>query len=836
MPRSASTGQARVFGLSHRRTVVRVLVEDGDGTMRDLSDEAGRDWVKSAEWGEDIDDQVMTARVALIRDFYGYSLARDVEGSRLNRNAAGSYDPLLEVGRSIVIETAVIPQDAEPVSGDWVEVFDGIIDFIDWAKPTVEIQARESRAAQLQDLWIEDGDAVYGATPPGSAVETEMQAILDDWGPQRPSIGDTAINLYTPTSPSWNILEYHQEQMPVLQALQNLAAQIGWVCRTIWDNGTSAWRLTFMEPDRAKSTPDLTYTADDYVEVTRCAVELASIRNVVEVVYTDSTVSEATPDDTSGRRTVTSSDSTSITAYGRRWMQIAEASTSNINTSTEATALADAALADLQEPKVSFVVRQKFDWRIQLGDLLRYEANDKHFGTDRDLAVVGYRHRVDGGAGRTEVTARGQPAAYYDTWLEAFMAHTGSGLTADTGGPGAITPTLSADAAGTMTLNMPYPDDDDFDQFEIHRSASALFTPDSTTLVGRTRSRAHTMPGPPGETAYVQVIGIDRYGNRSSPSSEVSAAFGRAGPQLLSADANWGGRFLGEGFGVQTRGNLYPPDMWNMRSGVWGTDATVSTTVRLTGDYSLHLIQGQSAELMSDLIPIRTETPYAVTVEWQHEIDAGAGGADFTCEIEWYSNKGSLISTDTIVDDSAAAADTWQTDTGRFNAPATARWARLVVTADTSSGDCYIDRVELKKILPAFSAYLSSGHTVTDNTWSKVQNDTEVFDLGLHFDVGNSRFICPEQGLYSFSAGVLFDVVDEYAHVAIAVNGTARYTNGGDVAISDGSEVRVSVSVESALFERGDIIEVYVRAGSSGTPEVDGGTVADTWFTGRQVY
>src|SRR5690606_38013056 len=73
----------------------------------------------------------------------------------------------------------------------------------------------------LVDTFIET-QQVYGSSD-GMAVETVMQAILDD--------NSTGVTLYTPSSPGWMLKEFVQAKQPVLDALRQLADQIGWDAR-----------------------------------------------------------------------------------------------------------------------------------------------------------------------------------------------------------------------------------------------------------------------------------------------------------------------------------------------------------------------------------------------------------------------------------------------------------------------------------------------------------------------------------------------------------------------------------------------------------------------------
>lgn len=840
MARSSTTDQDRVLGLKYRRTNVRVWVEDGDGTLQNISDFFGKDWLHTVEYGEDIDEQTPSAKVTINREHYDLSLARDMEASRLNLDSGGSYAPLLDVGREIVIETAVTPQDKIPAGGDFVEVFRGIIDRVDWGKNPIRIDARDKIGSQLQDLWVEGDEEEYGgAAPGGSALETEMQSILDDWGPQRAGIGDPAINLYTPTSPSWNILKYDQEQTPVMTALQSLAMQIGWVVRSRWDDSTGAFRLTLYEPDRTKSTPDFTFDADDYFDVDRVEINLNWIRNAIQVIWYDRTIAEDDPSDR--KKVANDQDNASIAKYGRRWAQLAEDSASNIDTSTEAQAFARAALTDLKEPKATLKIRQKYDWRIQLEDLIRYEANGVHFSSDKDLAVASIRHRITRGTAQTELRLRGQPAGYHDTY-EGLIASRGSGLVASTGGGNAPSATTETMAAGGVRVNVAFPDptgDKDpelFDAYELHEGDSAGFTPSASTLKTRGRQRAFDLQGPPGETKYFKAIRVNRDGTRSAASSAASATYGRSGPHLLDPDAQWAGKFIGQGFGVQTRGSGYEPDFWSTRTGTWESTLDVSTSVKKTGDQSLSIFTDNN-EVESDYIPVVGGEAYRFDIEWRMTNTSNKVEAS----VEWYSDKGTLIgSAVMLVNKAASSSGVWLLDSARATAPSTARWAKLVIGFDETGGNgsLYIDRFEAEIIFPGFEAYLGTGHNLTAATWTQIKLDTENYDLGNNFDPSSSNwsFTAPCDGLYSFSAGALFTDADMYAQLALYKNGSVWRADSTDSAsLNENADVRVSVSAECAQLSKGDVITVYARADdSAATPAVSAGA-ANTWFSGRRV-
>lgn len=461
--RTVSTAQEAVLSAPQYAVRSRVYVENSDGYYRSLSSLQGYDWVDDVEWDEDIDQPTAQLRVRLFRDVYQMSLAPLMEDSMLNLDAAASYAALLDLGRDIVVltETAAIqsregrnmpilmgedtpndyaentPNDPE-FSGLYELAFRGETDEIDWGGERITVVARDL-GGKLMDTFIEDENS-YGSAA-GTAVEGEMQDILDD--------NDTGVNMSVPASPSWAITSWVQRKEPVLEALRRLAFQIGWDVRYKWRASPPGYALTLYEPDRTKVTPDRTLSASQYYDVTRLAMNRAGIRNVVRVIYTDAD---------EGRKAVERSNATSINKYGRRFMEIVEVASWQIDTSTEATAMADGALYDLKEPKMDQEVVMPYFFPVELGDLYRFSANGLHYSTAQDLAVIGFRHHLSRDEQRTTLIVRGSPAGAYKQWL-VREARPGVGRPApfsdESGGayqwPGGFT--VHDDDSGTVTMS-----------------------------------------------------------------------------------------------------------------------------------------------------------------------------------------------------------------------------------------------------------------------------------------------------------------------------------------------------------------------------------------------
>lgn len=387
--RTISAGQEVVYSLDSRQIALKVEVQDGSNTMRDLTSYKGINWVVGADWGEDIDAKVMDANVVLWRSQYNDSIAPLIEDSRLN-----TPNPMLDVGRSIIISIAIMPEDAPLSTATFVEMFRGRIDKIDWRDDQIKLSCRD-QGGYLQDTYIED--VVAYNTSGVNAVEDTMQDILDD------NLGGGAITLYTPTSPSWLITAFESQQQSILDQLTLLSDMIGWYCRYKWHSGTSAFRLTFYEIDRSKTTPDRSFASSQYFNVSQMSKSIDDVRNRITVRYVtglDSTGVEIVEE-------YLATDPTSESAYGPRWMGLQESASSGIDTETEAQRLAEAALNDLGVPIHYHEVVMPFFHAVELGDLYTFEANGTHFDTDQDLAVVSYRHSVSNDEATTTVTSYG---------------------------------------------------------------------------------------------------------------------------------------------------------------------------------------------------------------------------------------------------------------------------------------------------------------------------------------------------------------------------------------------------------------------------------------------
>ena len=115
---------------------------------------------------------------------------------------------------------------------------------------------------------------------------------------------------------------------------------------------------------------------------------------------------------------------------------------------------------------------------------------------------------------------------------------------------------------------------------------------------------------------------------------------------------------------------------------------------------------------------------------------------------------------------------------------------------------------------PAFEARLSSGHAVANNTWTKINVNTEVYDTDSTYDnSSNYRWTPGVAGKYVIYAQVGFDSMSDqkYVYLALYKNGSQLWTDGTalnqtSAASTLGAAVRGTWSVELGAS---DYVEMY---------------------------
>jgi hypothetical protein len=130
---------------------------------------------------------------------------------------------------------------------------------------------------------------------------------------------------------------------------------------------------------------------------------------------------------------------------------------------------------------------------------------------------------------------------------------------------------------------------------------------------------------------------------------------------------------------------------------------------------------------------------------------------------------------------------------------------------------------------PAFSAYQSSGQSITSSTYTKVSFQTEEFDTNNNFDsTTNYRFTPTISGYYQINAAILPSTTTTNTACSIYKNGTAYKTVS--IPASNSSAI-----VSAVVYFNGstDYVEIYGYL-TGVTPAIQNGS-SFTWFNGAMV-
>ncbi len=375
----------------------------------ELTSIAGKDSLFEASWGEDLDQPCASGTIRLARKVAGQSLSPLMSTGISGGNPQAK--PPLWPGNSFVLETSCDAPGAGPAN--WRHVLKGRIDEVDPNSDdkTVAISVRDD-ASIFVEQWIEDARTISE----GPVVQV-LQGILDfaypfTGGAPSPDYFNTYIYAPPPLS-DWVVREYTQEKMSLMEALRTIALQQGYDFRVMYQDqtlGPNIFVPTFYNPDRALSRVDAVMGPRDYFSIKGMPISRVDIRNRIRIRYFNSSAGEW--------QEVFVEDIDSGIQYGPRFMQLAEAQSTNIDTSFEANTMGQAALADLKDPSFTHQIERRYFWPVQLNDIHTYEANGEHYDTDQTLAVASIQHTLSPSTQRTTIGTRGKPAAALRNWFD----------------------------------------------------------------------------------------------------------------------------------------------------------------------------------------------------------------------------------------------------------------------------------------------------------------------------------------------------------------------------------------------------------------------------------
>jgi hypothetical protein len=421
--RTITTAQSAVYAAPYETRAAWAKVEVYStitSSWIDLGSYLGYNWVNSVEINESIDSSIATATVdvALLAGPQGEITSSPfVTVQNLFSFSTGyvAYGALLQPYKQIRISLAVTPKDVSPSSSDYMLKFRGRITETEVSEWGVRLSCRDEMG-DLADAFIE-AEKEYGDDAGSVEVEDVIQSILTDYGT---AYSVTAPTLWSQTgtggtefagadSPAWAIRKYLQQRQTVMDAIEVLADQIGYDLRFRWQTNAADIKLVLQAPDRSSPAVDRTFTMSQMLGL-KISLSTQDIRNYVSVLYSNLAKQRLEAHTNTG----VAPASTSITNFGRRYMQISEEVTSQISESTEAQNLADRVTNDYALPKAKISCTLPLFPNAELMDYYTFTGDDLILSTT-SLAVVGITHRINGLGGNTMLTCTAEPSARRNT-------------------------------------------------------------------------------------------------------------------------------------------------------------------------------------------------------------------------------------------------------------------------------------------------------------------------------------------------------------------------------------------------------------------------------------
>lgn len=700
MRATATQAQANAIAdPSHLSSYLKVSVDDGSGNFQDLTDLRGYNWVVGCTYDLEAGQPLSSARVSIVREIHKMSLAPFVDGSILN--ASGT---VVDIGRAIKIEVAVLPQGASPTSSDWAIVFEGTIQAVNWETNPMSLRCADKGYKWLR-RYIEEQ---YVYAEDDNLLEEVCQDIIDDNTTELESItpaytwnGTTTVTMSDTSDISVGdyIAYNHAPYFEISAIVPNTSATIlNPGSRTIPTGVSGSTSKVIPGADRTTlyvegSSPTWairTYYQEKNKVLTALRLLAQQIgweinyrwnetNGTFELTLWEPDRSKSTPEDTigpdiygkvtklsvddskirnkvkvtalttaSGRTTVTREDSTSQAKYGVLFMEVTEGSTGQIDTVTEMQTMGDAILDDLKEPEADLSLEIPYRWDLQLGDLLRFEQNGTHFDSDQDLAPVKIRHSLQKDSpARTVLSCRGTPSGGVKRWLQL------EGL------PGVAPPVgLRSDEqnfgivaeVGLGTLIVTYDDPRTSDPpiaewltSKCYVDTSPGFTPGSGNLAAIGKTTRFEINGlVPGVTYYAKIYVLDGAGNETLITTEVSEAVQRVGPYHENTAGQQDQLLRNNDFNIYTNGTTSDPDFWTSS----GYAVAHSAASPSTGGHTqvLYTSGGVGSTLTSDFIPIT----YGDILQAGVKAKASAAGQTLTLSVLRYDSSQSYLGTQSV--------------------------------------------------------------------------------------------------------------------------------------------------------------------------------------------
>lgn len=235
------------------------------------------------------------------------------------------------------------------------------------------------------------------------------------------------------------------ENQTILEAVNSIAAEAGRKVAYVWNEVEDDFVLTYYEPERDIVHPFAIIDNESIGQIKKSEWSIEDMRNDVRVVFKSTidvktggsrpsdypsvvnsqydweyfTYFDAGDPDSEGLTYIRASDSSSITSYGRSFMQIGEDLTSGITRQPDAEALVVAALKDLSSATVTYNVNVDESFEFEIDDYLQVLPDVVSSSSEFDLAVKSLTINFSAKGVKQDLEMVGKPSAGNLVFLRA---------------------------------------------------------------------------------------------------------------------------------------------------------------------------------------------------------------------------------------------------------------------------------------------------------------------------------------------------------------------------------------------------------------------------------
>lgn len=212
----------------------------------------------------------------------------------------------------------------------------------------------------------------------------------------------------------------------------------------------------------------------------------------------------------------------------------------------------------------------------------------------------------------------------------------------------------------------------------------------------------------------------------------------------------------------------FPPDFIELEpiDSVWGAPGAAGNDLELatsaasveSGDVALGLLSAARGVRLGDIVAVEGGRPYLAEFLWR-----GPTGTDARGKIEWLAqDRVTVVSTDTVFDKTPTTVNVFERGVKVFDAPATARFARLIFTRglSTTVATVNLDRWSLRPVPVTFHVEKTATQTITTGTFQKIRwnvfnsGPLGTVNYGSKFDLSPDELAVPVDSEWDFCGGL----------------------------------------------------------------------------------